>query len=74
VSGDGGFRNSALKRLGALIASMKPEERAYYNELPWPGWGEIVRQRHLANAQAVWADWLARVSPLNRPHEDSDAG
>ena len=74
MSGDGGFDDSALKRLEALIASMTPEERAYYNELLWPGWGEIVRQRHRAKAQAVWADWLARLPPLNRPREGSDAG
>lgn len=74
MSGDGVFRNSALKRLEALIASMTPEERAYYNELLWPGWGEIVRQRHQAKAQAVWAEWIRRVPHLNRPHEDSDAG
>ena len=53
MSGDGGFRNPALERLAALIASMTPEERAFYNELLWPGWGEIVRQRRQAKAEAV---------------------
>jgi hypothetical protein len=74
VSGDGGFDDSALKRLEALIANMTPEQRAFYNELLRPGWGKIVQQRHEARAQAVWADWIARVPPLNRPDEGSDAG
>jgi hypothetical protein len=74
VSGDGGFDDSALKRLEALVANMTPEQRAFYNELLRPGWGKIVQQRHEARAQAVWADWIARVPPLNRPDEGSDAG
>ena len=74
MSGDGGFDDSALKRLEALVANMTPEQRAQWNELLRPGWGRIVQQRHQAKAQAVWADWLARVPPLNRPREDSDAG
>ncbi len=74
MSGDGGFDDSALKRLGALVANMTPEQRAFYNELLRPGWGKIVQQRHEAKAQAVWADWIARVPPLNRPGEGSDAG
>ena len=67
MSGDGGFRNTVLERLAALIASMMPEERAFYNELLWPGWGEIIRQRRQAKAEVVWADWPARVPPLNHP-------
>ena len=73
MSGDGGFRNLALERLAALIASMTTEEREFYNELLWPGWGEIVRQRRQAKAEVVWADWLARVPRLNYPREGSDA-
>lgn len=74
MSGDGGFCNSALEKLEAMIASMTPEQRAFYNELLRPGWGKIVQQRYEAKAQAVWADWIARVPPLNRPREGSDAG
>lgn len=73
MSGDGVFRNSALERLEALIASMTPEQRAFYNELLRPGWAKNVQQRYEAKAQAVWADWLARVPPFNHPREGSDA-